>query len=237
MLRYDRTMSESTRLIVVLAIATVSLCGCGQSEKSDIPSGGQRPRIVKSTRPVPATNRQRDAGTDKNSLRAANSNQETTSEWTPGTGVPTATSSGPVFDASVQYLDVRLQDALRSYQAAEDKSDRSILASRMTELIDAGVPKQQVAVAFGKMLREETSVEVKTDILSELGDLEDPAAFNEIVWALDKGQPQEIRKAAIEALDTLGDQRAAPMLQQLLSDRDAEIREAAQDALDSLSNP
>ena len=87
------------------------------------------------------------------------------------------------------------------------------------------------------MLREETSVEVKTDILNELGDLEDPAAFSEIVWALDKGQPQEIRKAAIEALDTLGDQRAAPMLQQLLSDRDAEIREAAQDALDSLSNP
>jgi HEAT repeat protein len=37
-------------------------------------------------------------------------------------------------------------------------------------------------------------------------------------------------------LQNLDDKRAVPVLKQLLSDRSRQIREAAQDALDSLSN-
>jgi HEAT repeat protein len=85
------------------------------------------------------------------------------------------------------------------------------------------------------MFRDENRVEVKTDILDELGDLDDPSALDQIVAALDSKQPDEVRTAAIEALDSLGDKRAIAMLQPLLTDRDGDIRDAAQTAIDSLN--
>jgi HEAT repeat protein len=85
------------------------------------------------------------------------------------------------------------------------------------------------------MFRDENSVEVKTDILDELGDLGDPSAFDQIVQGLDQHQPDEVRTDAIQALDTLGDKRAIPLLQPLLADRDEDVRDAAQTATDSLN--
>ena len=45
----------------------------------------------------------------------------------------------------------------------------------------------------------------------------------------DPNQPQELRKAAISVLGDYNDSWAVPTLQQLLSDGDAEIRQAAQE--------
>ena len=137
---------------------------------------------------------------------------------------------------AVPYLDTRLQTALRTYQTTSDKIDRSVLVGEVVKLADAAVPKPQVAVALGTMLQEENSVDVKTDILDELGNLDDPAAFDQIVQGLSLSQPQEVRLEAIDALDMLGDKRAIPLLQQLLKDHDADIREAAGDAIDSLND-
>lgn len=147
---------------------------------------------------------------------------------------PLATS--PVLgDLPIQNLDSRLQDALRNFHATPDKIDRSTVARDVAKLADSGVPKQQVASALGYMFRDENSVDVKTDILDELGDLDDPSAFDQIVQGLDQHQPDEVRTEAIQALDTLGDKRAIPLLQPLLADRDQDVRDAAQSATDSLN--
>ena len=102
-------------------------------------------------------------------------------------------------------------------------------------MVTNGLPKPQAVEALGKMFAMESSVEVKSHLLEELGDLEEPAAFDQIVKAFDSHQPQEVWVAAIEALETLGDQRAIPILRQQLTDPDEEIRDAADYALKTLT--
>ncbi len=148
----------------------------------------------------------------------------------------TVAETTPTPPMTVPYLDMRLQTALRTFQTTSDKIDRSVLVGEVVKLADVAVPKPQVAVALGTMLQHENSVDVKTDILDELGNLDDPAAFDQIIQGLGQNQPQEVRIEAIDALDMLGDKRALPLLQRLLSDHDTEIRVAAQDAIDSLNN-
>ena len=121
------------------------------------------------------------------------------------------------------------------YATLDDKDKRSTLADNVANMVDSGTSKPEVAQALGTMFREETSVELRTDLLSKLADLEDPAAFDQIVQGLNPNQPDEVRAAAVSALEDLGDHRALPILQQLLSDGDLGIREAAQDALQTLT--
>jgi HEAT repeat protein len=151
------------------------------------------------------------------------------------TGSPTEAEAS-ASDIAVQNLDSRLQDMLRNFHTTGDRVQRSAMATEMGKLADAGVPKPQIASALGYLFRDENSVEVKTDILNELGDMEDPSAYDQIVQGLDQRQPDEVRVAAIEALDSLGDKRALPILQPLLTDRDEDVRDAAQSAIDSLND-
>ena len=139
-------------------------------------------------------------------------------------------------DIPVRNLDSRLQDMLRSFHTTEDRVQRSAMATEMAKLADAGVPKPQIASALGYLFRDENSVEVKTDILNELGNLEDPSAYDQIVAGLDQHQPDEVHTAAIEELDFLGDKRAIPLIQPFLTDRDEDVRNAAQSATDSLND-
>jgi HEAT repeat protein len=137
----------------------------------------------------------------------------------------------------VQNLDFRLQDVLRNFHATGDRLQRSALAVAMVKLADDGVPKSQIASGLGYLFQDENSVEVKTDILNELGNLEDPSAYNQIVAGLDRSQPDEIHAAAIEELGFSGDKRAIPLIQPFLADRDQDVRSAAQLAIDSLNQP
>jgi HEAT repeats len=139
-------------------------------------------------------------------------------------------------DIPMQNLDSRLQDILHSFHTTGDRDQRSAMATEMAKLADAGVPKPQIASALGALFRDETSVEVKTDILNELGNLEDLSAYDQIVAGLDRHQPDEVHSAAIEELGFLGDKRAIPLIQPFLTDRDEGVREAAQSAIDSLND-
>ena len=145
-------------------------------------------------------------------------------------GVPLAS------DIPVQSLDSRVQDMLHNYHTTGDRVQRSAIATEMGKLAGAGVPKPQIASGLGYLFRDETSAEVKTDILNELGNLEDPSAYDQIVAGLDQHQPDEVHTAAIEALDSLGDKRAIPLIQPFLTDRDEDVRNAAQSATDSLKD-
>ena len=139
-------------------------------------------------------------------------------------------------DIPVQNLDSRLQDMLRTIHTTGDRVQRSAKVTEMGKLADAGVPKPQIASGLGYLFRDENSTEVKADILNELGNLEDPSAYDQVVAGLDQHQPDEVHTAAIEALDSLGDKRAIPLLQPFLTDRDEEVRNAAQSAIDSLKD-
>jgi HEAT repeat protein len=136
----------------------------------------------------------------------------------------------------VENLDSRLQDMLRSSHTKGDRAQRSAIATEMRKLADAGVPKPQIASALGDLFQDENSAEVKAEILNELGNLEDPSAYNQIVAGLDQHQPDEVHAAALEELDSLGDKRAIPLIQPFLTDRDEDVRNAAQSAVDSLNN-
>ncbi len=92
-------------------------------------------------------------------------------------------------DIPVQNLDSRLQDMLRDFHTTGDRIyQRSAIATEMGRLAIAGVPKPQIASALGNLFRDENSTEVKTDILNELGNLEDPSAYDQIVAGLDQHQ-------------------------------------------------
>jgi len=139
-------------------------------------------------------------------------------------------------DIPVQNMDSRLQDMLRNFHTTGDRAQRSGIATEMRKLEDAGVPKPQIASALGDLFRDENSTEVKADILNELGNLEDPSTYDQIVAGLDQHQPDEVHTAAIEELDSLGDKRAIPLIQPFLTDRDEDVRNAAQSATDSLND-
>jgi hypothetical protein len=131
----------------------------------------------------------------------------------------------------IQHLHPRLQAALKQYSSLDSKDDRSALADDIANLVDDDVPVREVVEALGVMFHQERSIEVKIDILNNLLNLDDPSSYQLIVQGIDPSQPQELRKAAIAVLADYDDTWAVPTLQQLLSDGDAEIRQAAQDAL------
>jgi len=218
-----------------LVLLPVFVSGCGKTQTEVTPPPMVVPTTVQPPSPQPAA----DSGSIKggaNQVVADTSNATpavTSGSQPQATALPNSPISG---DTPIENMDSRVQEALRNFHTAADKIDRSTMASDLAKLADAGVPKQQIASALGYMFRDENSVEVKTDILNELGDLDDPSAFDQIVRGLDQHQPDEVRTAAIEALDSLGDKRAIPVLQPLLADRDEDIRDAAQSATDSLND-
>jgi HEAT repeat protein len=138
---------------------------------------------------------------------------------------------------TIQHLHPQLQTALKQYSSLVNKDDRSALADDVANLVDDNVPVREIVEALGVMFHQEQSVEVKTDILNNLLNLDDPSSYQLIVQGADPNQPQEVRKAAIAVLGDYDDTWAVPTLQQLLSDGDAEIRQAAQEALAQKASP
>jgi|SRR5579862_6410181 len=137
----------------------------------------------------------------------------------------------------IQHLDPRLQAALKQYASLDGNNERSALVDDVANLTDDDVPVREVVEALGVMFHQERSIEVKTEILNNLLNLDDPASYELIVQGVDSNQPQELRKTAIAVLGDYDDSWAVPTLQQLLSDGDAEIRQAAQQALAQKTDP
>jgi hypothetical protein len=132
---------------------------------------------------------------------------------------------------TIQHLHPKLQAALKQYATLDDKDDRSGLADDVANLVDDDVPVRDAVEALGVMFHQERSVEVRINILNNLLNLDDPSSYQLIVQGADPNQPQEVRKAAVSVLGDYDDTWAVPTLQQLLSDGDPEIRQAAQEAL------
>ena len=136
----------------------------------------------------------------------------------------------------IQHLHPRLQAALKQYPALDNTEGRTTLADDVANLVDDDVPIREVVDALGVMFHQERSTEVKIDILNDLLNLDDPSSYQLIVQGADPNQPQEVRKAAVSVLEDYDDTWAVPTLQQLVSDGDPEIRQAAQEALGQKTN-
>lgn len=217
--------------IASLALFPILACGCGKTQTAvSAPS-----RTALNTAQTANSESSADSGGRHEVVNQA-AVENSTAEQQISTPSSPPTPPALLGDTPVQNLDSRLQEALRNFHTTADKTDRTTMASDVAKLADAGIPKQQVASTLGYMFRDENSVEVKTDILDELGNLDDPSAFDQIVRGLDRRQPDEVRSEAIDALDSLGDKRAIAVLQPLLADRDEDIRDAAQSAIDSLND-
>jgi HEAT repeat protein len=129
----------------------------------------------------------------------------------------------------------QLRSAVAHYRAADEET-RTDIEEHLSELADSGVSKRDIARTLGAMFTMENSVVIKCSILDELYTLGDPAVLEQVTVGLLPNQPLEVRDEAISILQDIGDKRAIPSLQPLLADPDENIRDAARDAIDSLTS-
>jgi hypothetical protein len=129
----------------------------------------------------------------------------------------------------------QLRDAFAKYAAADEETRREI-EERLSNLTDAGIHKDNIARMLGAMFAMENSIIVKISILNELYALRSASAVDAVTLAISSSEPLEVRAEGVSVLRDLGDERAIPRLQLLLTDPDANIRGAARDAITSLYN-
>jgi HEAT repeat protein len=131
--------------------------------------------------------------------------------------------------------DNELLIALAEYPAADPKM-RAEIEEHLAGLADQGVDKSVIARVLGSMFEMEKSPAIKMSILDELDALGGSFVLEQALAAVLPNQPLEVRDEAISILQDLGDNRAIPNLQSLLTDPDANIREAAREAIDVLND-
>ena len=141
-----------------------------------------------------------------------------------------------IMSSPVSQAENQLRDAFTQYRAADEET-RTQIEEHLSELAEAGVAKHEIATTLGAMFTMEDSIATKCSILNELYQLGDPSTLDYVIAGLFPDQPLEVRDEAIFILQDIGDKRAIPSLWPLLADPDENIREEAQDAIDSLGNP
>jgi HEAT repeats len=129
--------------------------------------------------------------------------------------------------------ETRLRTTLMQYRTA-DEGTRTSIEEHLSQLMDAGVPKPEIASTLGAMFAVESSAGVKCSILNELYYIDDPSVFEQVRLGLSPDQPLQVRDEAIYVLRDIGDNRAIPALWPYLSDPDINIREEAQEAIDAI---
>lgn len=190
------------------------------------PTPPAQPRQAESTAGEPGG---QDTGQPDNQPAAGTSARTDNSPNIPPPDNPPAQ---PVIDP---LLPAKLQDALRQYPALNEKDDRASLVMDVLGMTDNGATKQQVAQVLGTMFHEEPTTDLKLDLLDDLIMVGDANATPTFLEGIDPGQPKEVRTKAILALENLDDSQTIPYLQELLTDQDPDIRQAAQEALDRLN--
>jgi HEAT repeat protein len=120
----------------------------------------------------------------------------------------------------------------REYRATTD-------VDRRGELVEAlwSLDTPAAVDTLRQLFLIEREVDVKVDILSGLSDSKKPETregrFGLVVMALAPGQPKDLRELAAQMLVDFDDPRATGLLQQFTQDADPDMREAAQEALET----
>jgi HEAT repeat protein len=83
---------------------------------------------------------------------------------------------------------------------------------------------------------QEAVADAVDTLLTDLSFSEQPGMVQHIAKALDPKYPSVVRQAAVSALEDTDDKAAIPLLQPYLNDTDAEVRQAAKDAIEWLED-
>jgi hypothetical protein len=121
----------------------------------------------------------------------------------------------------------------KAYSETADAKQRRAIAYKLADIGNVGSVQ-----ALGRLFQKETDPDLKDDLLSALWVIDGSDKEKVAVYALAvrSNQPDEVRKEAIDGLSDIEDAAALPVLQALLTDPSQEIRDAAQEAIDSVNN-
>lgn len=199
----------------VAATLALLLCGCGKAPSPTEDAG--------SLSPLPGTT-------------------ATSSPWE-GATAPSPIAAGTsvkeqaetTISPAASPAENQLVSALARYAQADEKT-RLDIEEHLGELAEQGVDKKSIAATLTSMFAMEKSAVVKLSILDELDALGPPYVFDQAIAATASNEDLEVRDEAISILKDLGDKRAISTLQALLTDPDEDIREEAQEAINSLNS-
>lgn len=111
--------------------------------------------------------------------------------------------------------------------------------TRLDIMMDiAETPGVEAIKALTRLFEAETDPDLKVDLLDSLLGIEGFKDEKLIMLTMGarQGLPSEVRQSAIDGLIDLDDQRVIAVLNGLLNDPDAEIRESAKDAIEMLQS-
>ena len=145
----------------------------------------------------------------------------------PGITNPPSLVAAPAANADLEVKPLPVLE--KEYAATTNRDERLDL---MMDIAEVSSPDSVKALT--RLFEIETDPDLKVDLLDSLLGIE---GFNDeklimLTMGARQGLPSDVRQSAIDGLIDLDDQRVIPVLNGLLNDPDAEIREAAKDALE-----
>ncbi len=145
-------------------------------------------------------------------------------------GLPGGSSSGQSTQAAERDSPSAAQ-LERDYTKTSDANDRIEIIYQLADIGDAGALR-----ALGRLFLAETNPELKSEIISAVDDVDGLVEARLAIYAiaLRPNQPDDVRQAAVDALENLEDARAIPTWRTLLNDRDAGIRDTAKAQIEAL---
>lgn len=122
------------------------------------------------------------------------------------------------------------------------ETDESLKGEILDELAWIGSPQAfdailQAVKAEAPGNSRESAVEALESVIDDLPEIGGSAALDRIARGLADDLPVSVRIAAIDAMSDSENPDVIPYLEPLLTDANAEIREAARDAIDWLRDP
>lgn len=153
---------------------------------------------------------------------------------------PVATPPGFGTAGAAQSLQMTEEDSPNpaklenDYKATTDADDRIEIIYALS-----GLDTEEALKALGRLFQFEPDPELKSEIISAVDDAEEQIELKLVIYAtcLTPDQPDDVRQAAIDALESIVDVRAIPVWIALLNDKDAGIRETARQKIEALQSP
>ena len=146
-----------------------------------------------------------------------------------GSPSPTAGSSG----ASDAETAMEVAELEKEYVSNTAFTARVELIYKIS---DADIP--EAVAALGRCFHLESDPNLRIKVLDSLSDVDgfDDQKAAILAAGVSADQPQEVRESAIDGLTDIEPKKALPILQALLNDPDEDIREAANDAIESVQD-
>jgi len=211
--------------LLVTVLVTAALIGCSKPASEEAPQASSTPGVAKNTTASSPAKTQAVAAAKTPAKRSGSQTAD---------GVPLP-SPGEQEEASPQDNASTVQQILEFEGTYRTNADFSVRVELIYKISDVGTP--EALLAMGRIFFSETDPELKTEVLNLLADIDGQTdnKLSILTAAIAADQPKDVREQAIDALtDIEPPERAVPILQSLLSDPDAEIREDAKDAVEQL---